>query len=325
MIALFYGPDEFARSETLAERRAALPPDLADLNMARLDGRRLKFDTLVSACEALPFLADRRLVIVDDLLKHQKAGKERDELRAYLERVPDSCELIFVEHDDVDKRNGLFVYLKKIGAAREFTPRSGADLLRWLAERARILEVRLDPPAAQKLVDMVGGEGRPLVNELSKMASYVGRGGRITPETVDLLVTDGQEQNLFAFIDDLSLRRRGPALRRLRALLDEGQAGMAILAMVSRQVRTLLNIQELVARRVRPDEMASQIGLAPFLVRKALDQVRGFTPAELVALHDRILELDQATKTGRAQADTALELLVVEVCGGSGAQPPRNF
>jgi DNA polymerase-3 subunit delta len=50
------------------------------------------------------------------------------------------------------------------------------------------------------------------------------------------------------------------------------------------------------------------------VVRKALDQARGFSDAELAMLHDRVLELDHASKTGRMEAETGLEVLVVELC-----------
>jgi DNA polymerase-3 subunit delta len=63
MIYLLYGPDEFARSEALAALRAALPPGLAELNLSVLDGRRLKLDALIGACDAFPIIAERRLRI----------------------------------------------------------------------------------------------------------------------------------------------------------------------------------------------------------------------------------------------------------------------
>ncbi len=314
MIYLLYGPDEFARSEALATLKAQMPPDLADLNLSVLDGRRLKLDALVAACEVFPFIAERRLVIVQDLLKHQKAGKERDELRAYLERLPLTCDLVFVESEEFDKRNAVFTYLKKVATLQEFQPRKGGDLLRWLNERARMLDVKLDGQAAQLLVGYAGGEGRALVNELGKLASYVGRGGRVGAETVELLVQDGQEQNLFAFIDELSVRRRGAALQSLRRLFDDGQAATYILFMIARQVRILLGVKQLAAERLRADDIAARLGQNPFVVRKALEQVRGFSDAELARLHDRVLELDHATKTGRIAAETGLELLVVELC-----------
>src|SRR5262245_60030202 len=314
MIYLLYGPDEYARSEALAALKADMPADLADLNLSLLDGKKLKLDALVAACEAFPFLADRRLVIVTDLLKHQRAGKERDELRAYLERVPATCDLVFVESEDFDKRSAVFTYLKKAGQTREFLPKEGAELLRWLAERATSLDAKLDPQAAQRLVGYVGADSRMLVNGLGKLANYVGPGGRITADAVELLVQDGQERSLFAFIDELSARRRGAALQSLRRLFEDGQAATYILFMVARQVRILLGVKELAAQRLRPDEIAAQLGQRPFVVRKALEQVRGFSDAELTQLHDRMLALDHASKTGRIEAEAGLELLVAELC-----------
>jgi DNA polymerase-3 subunit delta len=314
MIYLLYGPDEYARSEALSALKAQMPADLVDLNLSVLDGKKLKLDALVAACEAFPFLADRRLVIVNDLLKHQRAGKERDALRAYLERVPATCDLVFVESEDFDKRSTVFTYLKKAGETREFLPKEGAELLRWLAERATLIGAKLDPPAAQRLVGYVGADSRTLINELGKLASYTGRGGRINADAVELLVQDGQEQNLFAFIDELSARRRGAALQGLRRLFDDGQAATYILFMIARQLRILLGVKELAAQRLRPDDIASQLGQRPFVVRKALEQVRGFSDVELSQLHDRVLALDHASKTGRVEAETGLELLVAELC-----------
>lgn len=319
MIYLFHGPGELERSEALAALKARIPPDLAELNVSTLEGRRLKLDALVAACEAFPFIAERRLVVVHDLLKQQKAGPEREQVRDYLERVPDTCDLVFVEREDVDKRNAIFTALKKMAdkgraEVREFVPRQGAALTAWIGERSAQLDVHIDGAASQRLVDFVGTEGRALLNELRKLASYAGRGGRITVEAVDLLVQDGQEQNLFAFIDELSARRRGAALRALRRLLDDGQPATYILFMIARQVRLLLSVKELAEQRVRPDDIAQRLGQRPFVVRKALDQARGFSDAELAAFHDRVLALDHASKTGRMDAEAGLEVLVVELC-----------
>lgn len=314
MIYLFYGPNELARSEAVTELRASLPAEVADLNISVLDGRKVTIEQLVAACEAHPFLADRRLVIVYDALKHSKAGKAREELRDYCERVPATCDLVFVEQDEVDRRHLLFTYLSKRGAVREFPLLSGHELLRWIERRAKSLAATIEPAAAQRLVDLAGNDSRALANELAKLATYVGRGGTIDQAAVDRLVTDQQEQNLFTFIDDLGTRRLGAALRGARALIEDGQAPPYILFMLARQIRILLHVRQLVAQRRRPDDIASELGLKPFVARKAAEQARNFTAAELVTAHDRLLELDHAIKTGKMQAETALELFVVEMC-----------
>ncbi|ABU59246.1 DNA polymerase III, delta subunit [Roseiflexus castenholzii DSM 13941] len=314
VLFLVYGPDEYGRSEALAALKARVPAEVADLNITTLDGRRTTLSDIVAACEAMPFLADRRLVIVDDLLKHQKAGKDRDDVRAYLEHVPDACDLVFVESDEFDKRSSLFTFLKKHAEVRECVPREGADLLRWLSDRAKGLGVTLERDAAQRLTLLAGNDSRLLVTELTKLATFVGRRGRITVREVDLLVADRQEQNLFSFIDELSARRRSAALTALRRLLDDGQAAQYILFMMARQVRILMGVRDLAAQRLRPDDIANRLGQKPFVVRKALEQAHGFSDADLQRLHRRLLELDHASKTGRAAIEAGLELIVADMC-----------
>ncbi|WP_322823000.1 DNA polymerase III subunit delta [Chloroflexus sp.] len=314
MIYLFYGPNELVRSEAVAELRAGLPAEVADLNISVLDGRKLTIEQLVAACEAHPFLAERRLVIVYDALKHSKAGKGREELRGYCERVPTTCDLVFVEQEEIDRRHLLFTYLSKHGVVREFPLLQGAELLRWIEQRAKMLHATIEPAAAQRLVELAGNDSRLLANELAKLASYVGRNGKIDLYAVDRLVTDQQEQNLFAFLDELSSRRLRPALRGARALIEDGQAPPYVLFMLARQIRILLQVRQLLSQRHRADEIAAELNLKPFVARKATEQARNFSLADLTHAHDRLLELDHAIKTGRIQAETALELFVVEVC-----------
>ncbi|MEA2724718.1 MAG: hypothetical protein QOH59_2489, partial [Gemmatimonadales bacterium] len=45
MIRLFYGADDLQIAEALSARKAIIPEDLVDLNIALLDGRKLKVPT----------------------------------------------------------------------------------------------------------------------------------------------------------------------------------------------------------------------------------------------------------------------------------------
>lgn len=317
MIYLFHGADELARTDALRAAKATIPPDLADLNVTTLDGRKLKVDALAAACEAFPFLADKRLVIVEDALKAIKSSDVRDAIKAYLPRVPETTDLFFVEREDFDKRSALYTYLKKAATIREFLPKEGADLQRWLQERAKAFDAKLQPDAGALLVEFVGNDSRALVNDVQKLAAYVGPRGTIGVEAVRLLVQDTGESSVFAFVDELAARRLGPALALLRGLLDDGQAPQYLLFMIGRQVRILLQVKELADQRMRADAIAAELGQKPFVVRKAMEQAARFTGSALVQLHDRLVDLDHWSKTGRIEAETALELLVAETCSVS--------
>lgn len=314
MLYLFFGSNDLIRSEAVAELKAAIPADVQDMNVTTLDGRKLKLAALQTACEAFPFLHDRRLVIVEEALKNLRAGAARDGVRAYLPQVPETTDLLFIEGDDFDKRSPIFTYLKKEAVVREFQPYQGAELMRWLLDRAQRRERKLLPEAAQLVIDFAGNNCRALLSEVDKLAAYAAPGEPITAAMVQLLVADARETSIFTFIDMLSARRLGPALQLVRSLLDDGEAPTYLLFMIGRQVRLLLQIAELSKSRMRPDAIAVELGQKPFVVRKAMDIVSRFSGPELVTLHDRLVEFDHWSKTGQIEGTTALELFVAEAC-----------
>lgn len=69
MLYLFRGADQVALREALAElcQRVSSDPALRELNVTRLDGAQLSLAELSAAADTWPFLAERRVVVVDGL------------------------------------------------------------------------------------------------------------------------------------------------------------------------------------------------------------------------------------------------------------------
>ena len=69
MFYIFHGEEEFTLSEQVGQlRHRVAEAGLGDLNITVLDGTKVGFDELRAACDTMPFLGDRRLVIVEGLL-----------------------------------------------------------------------------------------------------------------------------------------------------------------------------------------------------------------------------------------------------------------
>lgn len=315
MIYLFYGPDDYARTETIAALKAGFPSDIAAFNITLLEGRATKIADLHTACAAYPLLHDRRLVVVNDLIKHAKSHELREGLRSVISTLPASTDLLLNEADPPDSRLALVKDIHaqakaKKALVQEFALREGSVLLQWLAQQAMQQQVVLRPDAARLLIEYVGSDGWALHNEIAKLAAYVGPQGTITAHEIHLLVTDETETNLFTFIDSLCSRRGAPAVQGLHGLLADGSAPLYILAMIARQVRLMLAAQS--AGKVAPDELARILGQKPFVARKAAEQARSYSPGELRTFHDHVLAIDHGIKTGRMEAEGALNVLVGE-------------
>jgi DNA polymerase-3 subunit delta len=303
-----------------------------ELNTTELNGRGLSLDELTFACDALPFLAEKRLVIVNNLASRfeRKRGKpetppEQDSallegFGEYVEGLPDTTRLVLAENRNIPKNNPIrkIVSSSEYGYQREYTPLSGGKLNRWIAERVEEQGGRIDPAAINVLAVYVGNDLRLLDHEISKLLTYMGEERPITKEDAELLVSYVQEANIFNMVDALGTRDTRRAMELVEQLLDDGRAPLYLLRMMTRQFRILLQVKELLAKGTAAEDMRSLLGLHPYVVKKATGQARNFSNAQLESIYHQLLELDVAVKSGAMEERLALGVFVAEVRGEPG-------
>lgn len=333
MFYVFHGDDEFRRSETLAQLKHRMgDPAMGDLNTSVLDGRKLTLPELIHVCDAVPFLSDRRLVIVENLLVRlearrgrRKADQEREPpasarelargLEEYLHRLPDTTRLVFVESRSLSQKNPILrlAQAEKTGYVREFRlPRRG-ELDRWIRDRVRERGGEIQPEAVMELAAFVGSDLRLLDQEIEKLLTYLGSARPISRDDVRLLVSSAREASIFDLVDALGLRNRTKAVNTLHQLLDGGQSPVFLLFMIARQFRILSQVRELRAQGATLAQIQKALRLHRFVAEKASRQVGNFSASQLEAIHRRLLETDVSIKTGKTEAALALDLLVAEL------------
>ncbi len=338
MFYVFHGDDEFTRSEAIAELKAKMgDPSWLALNTIVLRGTGVTLGEIIHACDSVPFFGERRLVIVEDWLAQFEprdnapregdgGSRQAEEVIAYLERLPETARLIFVESRSLSRRNPVLRYAQraKHGLVKEFArPRPG-ELTRWIQDRLRGKGGTITPSALAQLAAFVGNDLRLLDMELDKLITYVGTDRPINDQDVRLLVAAVQEASIFQLVDALGHRDGQRALAILRELLDAGHPPAYLMYMITRQFRILLQVRELMSRHLGPRQIQAELGLHPHVVEKALRQSRNFTPAQIEGTYDRLVEVDEAIKTGRAEPGLALELLVVSLVGMRTVTPRRR-
>jgi DNA polymerase III subunit delta len=334
-IYILYGEDTFGRDEalqTLKERMRALPA--GEHNITDLSGNEATVANLRLAADAVPFLADRRMVLVRGLLGRltgRGGGQRRarsaprgkaasdagpDELHAlldYLPRVPHTTSIVFVEEARLNPQ--LFAAAIPQGRAlvREFG--RVQDVAGWVRGRARLLEVDVDESAVRELSLLGGADLRRLDSELRKLGAYAA-GRTVTRADVRELVV-GRDVNVWALLDGLTERRADRALRALHALYAQGEPPEALLGRdIAPHFRRLMVARELLdaspEERARVD--AAELGLNPATLGKWTDEARRFEAIELQRALELLLELDRQIKTGETSPDVALELATVQLC-----------
>lgn len=335
MFYIFHGDDEFGRAEELTRLRGKLAEGdlaMADLNTNILDGGQLALGELRHTCNTIPFMADRRLVVVHGLLGRltrrrkdgQQARSEEEEpawkraylegLAAYLPNLPDTTRLIFVESKTLAPSHPILKLAQREerGHIRHFPLPKQQELAGWIRQRTREKGGEIDHQAANLLARLVGRDLRMLDQELEKLLLYAD-GRPVGSDDVKTLVSRARETSIFDLVDAVGRRESDHALRLLHGLLDDGEAPLYVLAMLARQIRILIQVSELRDHGLTQQQITDRLKLHPFVVQKGLAQSRNFSMAQLEAAHRLVVEADWSIKTGKMEDVMALDLLVVEM------------
>jgi len=327
---LFYGQDEPDLKEKLADliQKSTLPAS-ADLNTSKLDGRTVTAGEIEMAARSLPFLAETRLVLVENLTETASGRATVEHIAAVIPNLPESTRLIFVEtgHTDDDgdaggKRSaGRSQALKKLVNVIEADPRGVVvacelpkDIARWLQDRSQRHGTTLEAAAGRVLAERIGSNMLLADAELAKLATYAA-GRAITAADVRLLTPYSAEANIFQMVDALGQRKGQVALMSLRQLLDDGDEPLKIFGMITRQYRLLIQMREQLDAGLSTGAAAQNLSLREFIARKLAEQSRLYRIDQLERILEYLLETDVAIKTGKVDGELALEKLVVRLAG----------
>ncbi len=316
---VFHGEDRFTQQETLADLKARLgDPSMVSLNTSRLDGQTVKLAELFHCCSSLPFLTDRRMVIVEGLIKRVSGTgreRERDQLLDYLPQLPPTTRLVFLEGKALSPNN-RFVKLAAdlpAGYAKLFRLPIGPALERWIGSRVEAQGGEIDPHASALLASNVGQDLHLLQMEITKLLSYTNLSRPIEVADVELLTPYSSRVDIFDLVDAIGLQRSQTAATLLRRSLEAGDEPLYLLAMIVRQIRLLVQVKEKIEQGCRTDDIGRRIRLHPYVARKLCHQAGNFALPQLEGILRQLLDTDVAIKTGKIDPAVALDLLVVEL------------
>lgn len=328
---ILYGEDTFRRHEAFKEVKAGLGAlEAVAGNIAELEGAQLKFTELVNACSAIPFLADRRLVVARGLLgrfqpsksgnappqgKRKQAVGAADEwagLAAFVGNMPPTTELVMLE-DRLDARNPLLSQLEPLAHVQRFDPLGGESLRRWIEHRVRSQGGAIANAAVALLEQWVGGDLWAMNNELAKLMTYCGSRA-ITDQDVRTLAVHTREENVFRLVDAILDGHSDEAQRSFSRLMMEGSPALGVAAMINRQLRLAVRAKSL--GDIPEAELASRLGISGFPLKKTHRQARAYSWARLRTAYRRLVEMDLAVKTGKCEGDLAMTLYIADMRSG---------
>ncbi len=340
---ILHGDDSISRDAALARMREAMDED-GGLNRSEFDGAQTSAAEVLAAARSLPFLAEKRLVIVKGLISHVTRKKaEADRLIAELHGLPAYARLVLYETVPLDTGNRLLKAAQQMENAYVRYFSAPENLRDWLRLRAQEYGAEISPRAAAAISDLLSydehsrqARGRNAArrragmqaraqallaadNELHKLVCYVDGEREISEDDVAALTPYVPEANVFEMVDALANGNGGRALELISRSLhdDPSDPGFRLFALIARQFRLLAMTRDHLDRGGgQGGAIAQAVGVSPFVAGKLATQSRRFKAAQLDAILKRLQRYDQEMKTGRIAPRLALDVLVTSLASG---------
>jgi DNA polymerase III subunit delta len=304
-VYVLYGPEVFLR-ETAAKYIADTAfeeGELRDFNEDTFDlDDPANIINALAAAQQLPMMARRRIVRVTGA--RVAATSQKDTLKEeYLEAMaayladPSPHTIFLINAEELNGNRKMAVLLKEKAASVEFTALGDSELLAWVRKRVEGYGIKADPAALKLLVTLVGADLHRLGNEADKLASAADEPGGITIELVEALVANTRESSNFDLTDHLVAGRREHALAALKKTLDDGAEPLALLGLVSYNLRRMLIAKDMMASGAPADEVGRAIKVRYSDREPFLASSRRAERAKLRHCLRRLAAVDLAIKT----------------------------
>jgi DNA polymerase-3 subunit delta len=253
---------------------------------------------------------------------------------------------LLISASKVDKRKVFFKTLEKTGAVEIFSAWSPDDK-DW-ADRAEIAardalrqrQKEISDAAMDELIARAGFNARLLENEIEKLGVFAGERKKIELADVTAICSRSKTAKAFALGDALGDRDLPRLLKRLDEELwetkfDKDKSEIGLLYGLIGKVRAMLLLKEMLregwvretrdygqfktqlervpADKVPADRKFNPLALNPYVLYKALPQVKKYTSTELVRAMDALLRCNQRLVSSGLDEALVLQQTLVQI------------
>jgi len=341
MIYVFYGSDAFSRTEALRTLKGDLGAE-GDTNVTAFDAREATPQEVLAACDTVPFLGERRVVILEGALRKARGGGRRPRSRSaepeaegelgpwgvvveYAGRMPEQTALVLVDGESVN--TGLLNALKPLAIVESFhapSERKPKEIAAWVQTRANAMGLDIDGRAAALIADRVGNDTWMIASELNKLATYK-PGEKIQEADVRALVADVRDQEGYLLADAVADGKEALATRLLHNMLAKEAVPAVLILTIENRFRRIAVAREMVDTGVTGSSIGTRLGTSnPYALERLLDQVSRYPMERVRWALDRIAQADFDVKQGLYEYEMGLELLVQELAAPDAERRPTQ-
>lgn len=314
-VYLLFGEESYLRIRYKDKLIKALTNDGDTLNFSTYSGKDIPAGEIIDLAETMPFLSDRRVILIENSEAFNSGGDLAEILSTYIKTLPESTCIIFNE-DNVDKRSKMFKAVKAAGYCASFERLSPEDIKKWLLVMIKKEGKQITGPAYESFIATTGNDMMLIQAEFEKIIAYTYGKSSIDLKDVQAICTPHIEDKIFAMLDNMMNGKTGLALSQYGDLLALREPPAKILFMITRQVKMLLHTKVMLGEGKSEAQIASILGVNPYAIKMIAPSAKKISKKRLSDILNLCADTDTQSKSGIIDAQIGVELIIVSVGNG---------
>ena len=313
----FYGEETFLLHHYLQQLRKSIVDELTEsFNFHKLTNETFDIRDFADCVENLPMMAERTMVVVDEIDIFKMNESEREKIGEILSDIPDYCTVVFSYETTAFKpekqKKKLYDITNKHGVYVEFAKQSQRDLIAWVTRHFAANAKRISPDLCAYLIDITGGTMTALSGEIAKISAFSGS-DEIRKSDIDAVTEPVLDAVVFQMSDLLGQGDYGKALMKLHQLFKMQQEPIMILGTIGSHFRRLGTARLLLDNGKKAEDLMRLTGLKDYPARKTMSAAAKFPARFYATASELILESDRQMKISFDDSERILEVLIVRL------------
>jgi DNA polymerase-3 subunit delta len=294
---------------------------MKSFNLQKFDSDKLTIEEIQNAAEALPMMAEKKCVLVNNLNVEKISASQNQALKSLLADIPSSTVLIFsitafdVNLKKMPKFKSFADLISKHGTVTEFGLKDKRDLIKVLCERAEKQGCSLSSSVAGKIIDRCGQSLHVLYNELQKLCDYAGE-GEITLGMVAQGTTESVESSAFDLSKAILRGDYDRSLHLLNELFYQRIEPVVILGALNLSFIDLYRAKCATMSGKKVQDILNDFGYkknVEFRVKNAVNDASKHSLSHLRTCINSLMDADQKLKSTGLDGKILLEQLVCKM------------
>lgn len=319
LVQLLYGNEKFLLDEYVDNLKKNL--NSPDLNYIMYEEGKITITQLLDSAMQVPFLDKYRIIVykTSDFIKYL-SKIPLDELKSFSEYIsnPVDTAILIIITENLDKRTKLYKELSSSLNIEEFSPLNKIQFNNWLDAQFSFYNIKIAPREKEYFASLCEYLDKNTTVSLYDIQSQILKLSlikniKINTSHIDNVLNSSRNKNIYQFIDQIFDHRTSASVKSLKVIISNKVDPVFIYSQILRQISIILRVHICKENNIKVEDISDILSLKPFIIQKALNQIKYFSHDNLFSVFNLATKLDYKVKTGQLDCVLAIQIIISKI------------